>query len=105
QAEDGIRDFHVTGVQTCALPILGGGTTPHVSGPASGPTWEGPSGSPSRHAFAGTDRDPQFYGDSGTYSRFFLIPKADRADREPEIGRASRSARRSSEVVAGSLRD
>src|SRR5690606_39688166 len=21
QAEDGIRDFHVTGVQTCALPI------------------------------------------------------------------------------------
>src|SRR6266511_365118 len=39
QAEDGIRDFHVTGVQTCALPIfntlswsagaeLGGGPTP-----------------------------------------------------------------------------
>src|SRR5690606_40879160 len=29
QAEDGIRDFHVTGVQTCALPILitGGGPT------------------------------------------------------------------------------
>src|SRR5690606_40840990 len=25
QAEDGIRDFHVTGVQTCALPILGDG--------------------------------------------------------------------------------
>src|SRR5690606_39837960 len=24
QAEDGIRDFHVTGVQTCALPILNG---------------------------------------------------------------------------------
>src|SRR5690606_41861192 len=24
QAEDGIRDFHVTGVQTCALPILPG---------------------------------------------------------------------------------
>src|SRR5690606_11453251 len=24
QAEDGIRDFHVTGVQTCALPILTG---------------------------------------------------------------------------------
>src|SRR5690606_40682622 len=37
QAEDGIRDFHVTGVQTCALPIyildkidnliIGGGMT------------------------------------------------------------------------------
>src|SRR5690606_40152894 len=25
QAEDGIRDFHVTGVQTCALPISGAG--------------------------------------------------------------------------------
>src|SRR5207302_7986520 len=24
QAEDGIRAFHVTGVQTCALPISGG---------------------------------------------------------------------------------
>src|SRR5690606_39902273 len=23
QAEDGIRDFHVTGVQSCALPIFG----------------------------------------------------------------------------------
>src|SRR6266511_5970218 len=28
QAEDGIRDFHVTGVQTCALPILLPGQTP-----------------------------------------------------------------------------
>src|SRR6266508_3477327 len=30
QAEDGIRDGHVTGVQTCALPILGASrsTTP-----------------------------------------------------------------------------
>src|SRR5207302_4297308 len=26
QAEDGIRDFHVTGVQTCALPI----SKPHI---------------------------------------------------------------------------
>src|SRR5690606_39615522 len=26
QAEDGIRDFHVTGVQTCALPISAGHT-------------------------------------------------------------------------------
>src|SRR5690606_40382453 len=27
QAEDGIRDFHVTGVQTCALPISLGRAT------------------------------------------------------------------------------
>src|SRR6266511_4561212 len=29
QAEDGIRDFHVTGVQTCALPISLQGTQSH----------------------------------------------------------------------------
>src|SRR5690606_41079557 len=28
QAEDGIRDFHVTGVQTCALPISAVGVAP-----------------------------------------------------------------------------
>src|SRR5690606_39604228 len=28
QAEDGIRDFHVTGVQTCALPIYAPVETP-----------------------------------------------------------------------------
>src|SRR5690606_40820903 len=31
QAEDGIRDFHVTGVQTCALPISGAGVW-HLGG-------------------------------------------------------------------------
>src|SRR5690606_40124157 len=33
QAEDGIRDFHVTGVQTCALPICSGTSGPlqHLS--------------------------------------------------------------------------
>src|SRR5690606_39761500 len=28
QAEDGIRDFHVTGVQTCALPIFAAMSVP-----------------------------------------------------------------------------
>src|SRR5690606_40550462 len=28
QAEDGIRDFHVTGVQTCALPICASTSSP-----------------------------------------------------------------------------
>src|SRR5690606_39294730 len=35
QAEDGIRDFHVTGVQTCALPIfivISASTVPNPSG-------------------------------------------------------------------------
>src|SRR5690606_40642651 len=31
QAEDGIRDFHVTGVQTCALPICPRNTGIRVS--------------------------------------------------------------------------
>src|SRR5690606_40943108 len=31
QAEDGIRDFHVTGVQTCALPISRKARMPLVS--------------------------------------------------------------------------
>src|SRR5690606_40739596 len=31
QAEDGIRDFHVTGVQTCALPISPRRARPHGS--------------------------------------------------------------------------
>src|SRR5690606_40962653 len=37
QAEDGIRDFHVTGVQTCALPIYllakAGGPVLFLAGP------------------------------------------------------------------------
>src|SRR5690606_39796635 len=35
QAEDGIRDFHVTGVQTCALPIF---ERHHLLTPAAGRT-------------------------------------------------------------------
>src|SRR5690625_7142167 len=40
QAEDGIRDGHVTGVQTCALPIwipCPCGRSGHLEGLASGP--------------------------------------------------------------------
>src|SRR5207302_6826363 len=33
QAEDGIRDFHVTGVQTCALPICSGGVRIRIGSP------------------------------------------------------------------------
>src|SRR2546426_5948098 len=33
QAEDGIRDYKVTGVQTCALPIYAGGEGPRRRGP------------------------------------------------------------------------
>src|SRR2546427_9484155 len=48
QAEDGIRDLTVTGVQTCALPIW-----PRESSPKAKPTW-----SRSRAAFSGTPAGP-----------------------------------------------
>src|SRR5690606_39459552 len=38
QAEDGIRAFHVTGVQTCALPIFGHFTAVHLT-VASSASW------------------------------------------------------------------
>src|SRR5690606_23610939 len=50
QAEDGIRDFHVTGVQTCALPIS--------RGAASGDGW-------------GMTATGAEYDDEGGASRFF----------------------------------
>src|SRR6266446_864048 len=40
QAEDGIRDYKVTGVQTCALPILGAGPQPR------NPSCRGPAPTP-----------------------------------------------------------
>src|SRR5690606_40678458 len=38
QAEDGRRDFHVTGVQTCALPIYASGDAGGVAAGAGGVT-------------------------------------------------------------------
>lgn len=60
--------------------VVGGGTT--TSGDPSGSMrndlgWFGNGSQP---------MELSGYGDSGTYSRFFLIPKADRADREPVLG-------------------
>src|SRR5690606_40095317 len=37
QAEDGIRDFHVTGVQTCALPISSRSSRPSRPATPTGP--------------------------------------------------------------------
>src|SRR5690606_40272462 len=39
QAEDGIRDFHVTGVQTCALPICSHGILCESSGATGTLLW------------------------------------------------------------------
>src|SRR5207302_4168260 len=59
QAEDGIRDFHVTGVQTCALPISSGrGDTgqAHRRDPAAGRT---------RHARQAAGRQTKLSAESG----------------------------------------
>src|SRR5688572_33498112 len=59
QAEDGIRDLTVTGVQTCALPIFfypsspaGQGLWRSGSGRGNGSSrWDPPCGSPRSHPF------------------------------------------------------
>src|SRR5256885_4229347 len=52
QAEDGIRDYKVTGVQTCALPISTTSSGPSAAG--SGPTRARPAAAPPSRA--GTSR-------------------------------------------------
>src|SRR5690606_40267524 len=47
QAEDGIRDFHVTGVQTCALPISISSSSRRVI-PSGASYWPGRSTCPER---------------------------------------------------------
>src|SRR5690606_40729478 len=56
QAEDGIRDFHVTGVQTCALPIswINPG---HSHPPRAAPAIPADNGSAA--GFPGPDNAPQ----------------------------------------------
>src|SRR5690606_40233476 len=49
QAEDGIRDFHVTGVQTCALPICAPRAAERrgsVPDPRARPVGDGRGGAP-----------------------------------------------------------
>src|SRR5437867_258486 len=75
QAEDGIRDRTVTGVQTCALPICRGGRGSHAVG-ASAP---------------GTRGDPRGLGRAGARSARAGPGGGNppRAGQSREIGRAS----------------
>jgi site-specific DNA-methyltransferase (adenine-specific) len=77
-------------------PIFDGGIEGVVGGGDSGPAGvavrRNVGHSPGRFGFASGSEDAAMtedvtYGDSGTYSRFFLIPKSSRSDREPIIGR------------------
>src|SRR3712207_9294831 len=85
QAEDGIRDIGVTGVQTCALPIWAGGDAALLPRPAAGP------GRP-RHTGGG--------GLSGGRGGAQLAA----VRRGDQIGRASGRERVEISVGAGSLK-
>src|SRR5690606_40832273 len=82
QAEDGIRDFHVTGVQTCALPISDqdGGDVVHAAVAVGG------SGE-----FAGeaVEREVVPREDRGELSVVHHPGEAVGAEEDEEIGRAS----------------
>src|SRR2546430_6166954 len=71
QAEDGIRDLTVTGVQTCALPIL--------------QRRAARAGVPDE--LAGLEEDPGLTGADGDLGRelFRLVTKAREAGRDPEM--------------------
>lgn len=66
-------------------PIFDGGV-PGVVGGGFQSSTAVPGAWQPRGAFPIDNPEPTIYGDSGTYSRFFLIPKADRGDREPVLG-------------------
>src|SRR5256886_13382472 len=78
QAEDGIRDLTVTGVQTCALPI-----SPQVGGDARR---ELPKSQGLRHVVVGADLEADDHID-------LVGPRAEQDDRQilalAQIGRAS----------------
>jgi site-specific DNA-methyltransferase (adenine-specific) len=76
-------------------PVFDGGIEGVVGGGET-TTHPGRYVAPSQGNWFGPERESGFTvsdGDSGTYSRFFLIPKADRADREPVLGGPTSGAR------------
>src|SRR2546430_17179778 len=93
QAEDGIRDLTVTGVQTCALPISFYGTT------ASGAGWVVPKRYLEKVGEDGFKAAPI---GAGPYKVVSLKPGVELV--LEEIGRASCRERVEISVVAGSLK-
>src|SRR5690606_39885155 len=79
QAEDGIRDFHVTGVQTCALPILSLNTSNRITAVRWGsPAFE-----------AGLTSGWDLVAVNGRAASARGLADAVTAARDPKIGRAS----------------
>src|SRR6266566_9090091 len=90
QAEDGIRDYKVTGVQTCALPIWGRcrtvrpggqhpGQTEHRRGtPTAGatPRYEPDTGQPPLLQIGAVDADQQAHRPP---LRYLMVPRQERS--------------------------
>src|SRR5690606_39298988 len=92
-AEDGIRDFHVTGVQTCALPILLALTVA-----SSGATWG--SGPASRTATVRASSNA-----SGTINAMGDYLRDDRGGASARPGRADGSVPAAPEIGRASCRE
>src|SRR5690606_39761797 len=91
QAEDGIRDFHVTGVQTCALPI---------SMAIAGST----RGGPAKAAVLGSAVMGTLSGSSTanvTTTGTFTIPLMKRIGVKPEVAGGIEASARSEERRVG----
>src|SRR5690606_39279006 len=88
QAEDGIRDFHVTGVQTCALPISGATGSGRLPWAGTIPVpWTPPAG----HGAGGVTRMAGWATGPPaiTRPRFWYPPRSGSRRFQLEIGRAS----------------
>src|SRR6266511_4921470 len=103
QAEDGIRDFHVTGVQTCALPIRDDrGRACQRFGPPAARLFRSPS------SLLLNDSDPRrVYGPSGAIqgqsppsSRWISLDGRTRGERAtPRVITSEMPSRNSSSLI------
>src|SRR3712207_7336952 len=89
QAEDGIRDIGVTGVQTCALPIWVGSKMPHWHAPAGIFKWVFRAAGPARAAHARLPTARQGRAVHGALGRR-SFPVAERSE-ERRVGKECRS--------------
>src|SRR5688572_32206833 len=96
QAEDGIRDLTVTGVQTCALPILD-------LDPCHAPLEELPAGVARIEVYNKIDLMPGFLPPEGALT--VSAKTGEGVERLRKIGRASCRERVESSVVAVSLKE
>src|SRR5690606_41461476 len=94
QAEDGIRDFHVTGVQTCALPIFASTDRPAIRSAVHAFNAPAASNQISSHALS-----ERMIAYCARYRGNDKAPSA----RETEIGRASCRERVASARGEGAL--